>query len=157
MTRKSSWTNPDGLVVGFGANFAERIAGGVTAQKQGHKKTARLSVDLVNSTLGSSGAKITIPAGSMVTLVGMKVTEAGVGGTSIAFGDAGSTGGWITAAQGAVANLLLNAAINAQGAYAFTATEGQLVPKVYAAATDLYITAVGTFTAGKVEIWVEYM
>lgn len=156
MTREVTWANSDGLNVGFGTNVPERIAAGV-AEVDGGQKEARLFVDLVNSTLGSTGAKITIPANSIVKNVYAKVGTAGAGGTSIAFGDAGGTGSWITATQGAVANLTAGAAIQAAGAYAYTATEGQLPPKVYAAATDLYVTAVGTFTAGTITFVVEYV
>jgi len=156
MTRAASWTNPDGLVVGFGANDPERMVAGV-AEVDGGQKEARLFVDLAKSTLGSTGAKITIPANSLVKRVYAKVGVAGVGGTSIAFGDASGTGSWITATQGATASLTAGVPIPALGAYAYTSTEGQLPPKVYAAATDLYVTAVGTYTAGTVTFVVEYM
>jgi hypothetical protein len=157
MTRKATWSNSDSLVVGFGPNYAERQAAGVEKDKAS-VKTAKLSVDLVNSTLGSSGAKVTIPAGAAVKNVYAKVVTAAAGGTSIAFGDTNSTGGWITATQGAVANLTpAGLTIQANGAYAYTATEGQLPPKVYSSSLDLYVTAVGTFTAGKIDFYVEYV
>lgn len=155
MTRASTWTNADGLVVGFGNNFPERNEAGVN-EVDGNDKSAQLNITY-QSTFGSTGAKISIPAGSIVKNVYMKVGTAWAGGTSLAFGDASGTGSWITATQGAVANLTANAPIQAQGAYAYTATEGQLTPKAYASATDLYITAVGTFTAGTATIYVEYV
>jgi hypothetical protein len=155
MTRKSTWTNSDGLVVGFGPNYAERNDAGV-AEVDGVDKQAILKITK-DSTFGAAGAKVSLPAGSLVKNVFMKVGAAWVGGTSLAFGDAGGTGGWITATQGATASLTAGAAIQAQGTYAYTATEGQLPPKVYAAATDLYITAVGTYTAGDATIVVEYV
>jgi len=156
MTRKSTCSNSDGLVMGYGTTESERNLGAVTTLEGGNVKTARLSVNS-KSTFGASGAKISIPANSLIKTVYMKVGTAWVGGTSLAFGDAGSTGGWVTATQGATASLTLNTPIPALGAYAYTATEGQLPPKVYAAATDLYITAVGTFTAGTADIYVEYV
>lgn len=155
MTRASTWTNADGLIVGFGNNFPERNDAGVN-EVDGNDKSAQLNITY-QSTSGASGAKVSLPAGSIVKNVYMKVGSAWVGGTSVAFGDASSTGGWITATQGATANLTANAAIQAQGAYAYTSTEGQLTPKVYASATDLYITVVGTFTAGTATIFVEYV
>lgn len=154
MTRQATWSNPDGLIVGFGPNYPERIVGGV-ANIKGRRNEAYASITY-QSTLGASGAKITVPAGSAVRTVVLKVGAAWTGGTSLAFGDATTPAGWITATQGATANLTLNAMINAQGSYAFTATEGQLPPKVYAAATDLYFTVVGTFTAGSAQVMVEY-
>lgn len=155
MTRASTWTNADGLIVGFGNNFPERNDAGVN-EVDGNDKSAQLNITY-QSTSGASGAKISIPAGSIVKNVYMKVGTAWVGGTSLAFGDATTPAGWITATQGATANLTANAAIQAQGAYAYTATEGQLPPKAYAAATDLYITISGTYTAGTATIYVEYV
>lgn len=155
MTRASNWTNPDGLIVGFGPNYADRNAGGVEKDKAS-VKTAKLQITY-QSTLGSSGDRIPIPAGSIVKNVYMKVGTAWVGGTSLAFGDTNGTGSWITATQGATANLTAGAVIQAQGAYAFTATEGQLPPKAYASALDLYVTVSGTYTAGTADIYVEYV
>jgi len=155
MTRASTWTNSDGLVVGFGNNYPERNDAGVN-EVDGNDKAAVLNITY-QSTFGSTGAMIPIPAGSLVKNVYMKVGTAWAGGTSLAFGDASSTGGWITATQGAVANLTVGAPIQAQGAYAYTSTEGQLPPKAYATATNLYITVSGTFTAGTATIYVEYV
>ncbi len=156
MTRAATWSNSDGLVVGFGRNVPERQASAVIAQEGTDTKIAKLSITY-QSTFGSTGALINIPANSLVKNVYMKVGTAWTGGTSLAFGDGGSTGGWITATQGAQASLTAGVAIQAQGAYAYTATEGQLVPKVYASATDLYVTSVGTWTAGTADIYVEYV
>ena len=85
MTRKSTWTNADGLVVGFGPNFAERNEAGVH-DTDGQVKEARLAI-----TWESSGANVAIPAGSVVLDVVMKVGTAWVGGTSVSVGD-GSDG-----------------------------------------------------------------
>lgn len=153
MTRAASWSNPDNLIVGFGQNIPERLVAGAV-KKLGQDKELRLQITK-DSTFGAAGAKITVPANCLVKNVYMKVGTAWVGGTSLAFGDGGSTGGWITAAQGAEASLTVGVAIQAQGAYAYTASEGQLPPKVYAAATDLYVTSVGTHTAGDATIVVE--
>ncbi len=156
MTYKTTWSNPDSLVVGFGPNFPERQASAVTTQKGTDTKVAKLHITF-QSTFGSTGAKISIPAGSVVKTVYMKINTNWAGGTSLAFGDTNGTGSWITAAQGAEANLVTtNSPINAQGAYAFTATEGQLPPKPYPAALDLFVTSVGTHTAGDADIYVEY-
>lgn len=155
MTRASTWTNSDGLVVGFGNNIPERNDAGVN-EVDGNDKSAQLNITY-QSTSGASGAKVSIPAGSIVKNVYMKVGTAWVGGTSLTFGDATTAAGWITATQAATANLTASAAIQAQGAYAYTSTEGQLPPKVYAAATDLYITIAGTFTAGTATLYVEYV
>ena len=116
MTRASTWTNADGLIVGFGNNIPERNDAGVN-EVDGNDKSAQLNFTF-QSTFGSSGAKVSIPAGSIVKNVYMKVGTAWAGGTSLAFGDASGTGSWITATQGAVANLTVGVPIQAQGAYA---------------------------------------
>lgn len=154
MTRATTWSNSDNLVVGFGPNYAERIAGGVEGNGNS-QKVGRVQITF-QSTTGASGAKFTVPAGSVVHAVKLIVGTQWVGGTSIAVGDGGSTGGYITAAQGATANLTAGAVLNSQGAYLYTATEGRLPPKTYAAAGDIYFTVVGTYTAGTAELFVEY-
>lgn len=153
MTRKATWTNSDGLVVGFGPNSPERNE--AAFRQEGETKTAKVSVDCVNSTFGAAGARVAIPATSIVKNVYAKVTETLVGGTSISFGDAGNVAGWILAAS--IGTPTIGGVIQGDGAYAFTATEGQLSPKEYAAATDLYLTKVGTYTAGKFDLFVEYV
>lgn len=155
MTRQATWSNPDNLIVGFGRNVPERQDPALLT-KEDDSYRAKLDITF-QSTLGASGAKIRVPAGTLVKNVYMKVGAAWTGLTSLAFGDGAGTGSWITATQGAVANLTANTAHQAQGAYAYTATEGQLPPKVYAAATDLYFTIVGTPTAGTATIYVEYV
>lgn len=153
-SRGSSWTNSDGLKVGFGPQFPERLYAGVV-ETDGGLKEARLQITK-DSTFGSTGAKITIKAGQAVRNVYLKVGTAWVGGTSLAVGDAGNTSGWITAAQGAEANLTAGVQIVSAGAYAQAATPAQLAPKVYAVDTDLYVTSVGTHTAGDATLVVEY-
>jgi len=67
MTRKSTWTNADGLVVGFGPNSPERNEAGVL-ETDGVVKEARLAI-----TYQSSSANVALPAGSVVLDVVMKV------------------------------------------------------------------------------------
>ena len=152
MTRKSTWTNADGLVVGFGPNIAERNVAGVF-DTAGVVKEARLAITNL-----SSGAKVTVPAGSAVVGVLVKVGAAWVGGTKVEVGDATDPDGFITAAQGATAELTVGKTIVAAGAYAVgdAATNAGL-GKVYAAATDLTVTITGTFTAGSADVIVRYI
>lgn len=161
MTRASTWTNPDGLVVGFGRNFAERQDAGVQ-KDAGSVKTAKVQIDLVNSTFGSTGAKITIPAGSKVMRVWAKATVAHAGGTSMTFGDAADPDGWIVAADWA--NPAANVQIPVKGVYAEAdfattpaVTDTEVSPKIYASDTDLYFTKVGTYTAGEADVYVDYV
>lgn len=152
MTRKSTWTNADGLVVGFGPNFAERNVAGVL-ETDGVVKEARLAI-----TFQSSGATVDLPAGSVVQDVIMKVGTAWVGGTDVQLGDGTDPDGWVSATQGAVANLTVGATIRAAGAYAIgDAATNRGLGKVYAAADTLDVAFTGTFTAGTADIFVRYI
>jgi hypothetical protein len=152
MTRKSTWTNADGLVVGFGPNYAERNVAGVL-ETDGVVKEARLAI-----THQSSGANVDLPAGSVVLEVVMKVGTAWVGGTDVQLGDGTDADGWISATQGAVANLTAGATIRAAGAYAIgDAATNRGLGKVYAAADTLDVAFTGTFTAGTADVFVRYI
>lgn len=153
MTRKSTWTNSDGLVVGFGPNYAERNVAGVM-DHDGNVKEARLAI-----TYQSSGANVALPAGSVVVSVTMKVGTAWLGGTKVELGDGTDPDGWISAAQGAQANLTIGATLVAGGAYALGATDttAARIGKLYAAADTLDVAITGTFTAGDADILVRYI
>jgi hypothetical protein len=152
MTRKSTWTNADGLVVGFGPNFAERNVSGVL-ETDGVVKEARLAI-----TFQSSGANIDLPAGSVVQDVVVKVGTAWVGGTDVQLGDGTDADGWISATQGATANLTAGATIRAAGAYAIgDASTNRGLGKVYATADTLDVAFTGTFTAGTADVFVRYI
>lgn len=152
MTRKSTWTNADGLVVGFGFNYAERNVAGVL-ETDGVIKEARLAI-----TFQSSGATVDLPAGSVVQDVVMKVGTAWVGGTDVQVGDGSDADGWISATQGATASLTIGATIRAAGAYAIgDAATNRGLGKVYAAADTLDVAFTGTFTAGTADIFVRYI
>jgi hypothetical protein len=152
MTRKSTWTNADGLVVGFGPNFAERNVSGVL-ETDGVVKEARLAI-----TFQSSGANIDLPAGSVVQDVVVKVGTAWVGGTDVQLGDGTDADGWISATQGATANLTAGATIRAAGAYAIgDAATNRGLGKVYATADTLDVAFTGTFTAGTADVFVRYI
>jgi len=152
MTRKSTWTNADGLVVGFGPNFAERNVSGVL-ETDGVVKEARLAI-----TFQSSGANIDLPAGSVVQDVVVKVGTAWVGGTDVQLGDGTDPDGWVSATQGATANLTAGATIRAAGAYAIgDASTNRGLGKVYATADTLDVAFTGTFTAGTADIFVRYI
>jgi hypothetical protein len=74
MTRKSTWTNSDGLVVGFGANFPERQEGGVV-KSFGSVQEAVLNITY-ESTLGEAGASIRLPKNAVVLEATLEVTTA---------------------------------------------------------------------------------
>jgi hypothetical protein len=152
MTRASSWTNADGLIVGFGANIPERNVSGVY-EHDGAVKEAHLAI-----TYQSSGANIDLPAGSVVLDVVLKVGTAWAGGTDVQLGDGTDPDGWISATQGAVANLTTGATVRAAGAYAIgDAATNRGLGKVYASADTLDVAFTGTFTAGTATIVVRYL
>jgi hypothetical protein len=152
MTRKSTWANADGLVVGFGANIPERNVAGVY-DHDGAIKEAHLAI-----TYQSSGAVIDLPAGTVVLDAILEVGTAWVGGTKVELGDGTDPDGWISATQGATANLTIGASIVAGGAYAIgDAATNRGLGKVYAAADTLDVTITGTFTAGTATIVVRYI
>ena len=152
MTRQSTWTNADGLVVGFGPNFPERNVAGVI-ETDGVVKEARLAI-----TYQSSGATVALPAGSVVLDVVMKVGTAWVGGTKVEIGDGSDADGWVSATQGATANLTAGASIVAGGAYAIgDAATNKGLGKVYASADTLDVAITGAYTAGSADVFVRYI
>ena len=152
MTRKSTWTNADGLVVGFGPNYPERNVAGVI-ETDGVVKEARLAI-----TYESSGATVALPAGSVVLDVVVKVGTAWVGGTKVEIGDGSDADGWISATQGATANLTAGASIVAGGAYAIgDAATNKGLGKVYASADTLDVAITGAYTAGSADVFVRYI
>lgn len=153
MTRQTTWTNADGLVVGFGPNFPERNVAGII-ETDGVVKEARLAI-----TYESSGAGISLPAGAVVLDVIMKVGTAWVGGTKVEIGDGSDADGWVSATQGATSNLTVGATVRSGGAYAIGATDGtaKALGKVYAAADTLDVAITGAYTAGDADVFVRYI
>lgn len=153
MTRKTTWTNADGLVVGFGPNVPERNVAGVF-NTDGVVKEARLAITHL-----SSGAAVSLPAGAAVLDVVVKVGTAWVGGTKVEVGDGSDADGWVSAAQGATANLTAGATVRAGGAYAVGGTDAtaKALGKVYATADTLDVAITGSYTAGTADVIVRYI
>lgn len=158
MTRKATWSNSDGLVVGFGPNSAERNAQTTEFDVAGVKQ-AVIYFDYTQVNTAATGSiNWTAPAGTNVVGVQLDVETAFVGGTSLEFGDASDTDGFVSAAQGATANLTAGAHIVGAGVYTKGATDtGAQEFKSYASATVLSLLRVGTFTAGKGSLKVSYL
>lgn len=159
------WTNADGLVVRFGAEEGLHAWKFAVTREDGKILEASAIINLVS--LGANGTTYTadlnndgtldgfathdfkIPAGYVIESARLIVRTAATGGTSVAlqnYTEAGAVGTanlYITATQGAVANLTLNATIVGTGAGIGTRT---------ATAFNPALVAVGTFTAGVVEV-----
>ena len=131
----------------YGRRVSESAAFGSDCEDYYMETTFRFN-DLPKATLDKLINEI--PVGTIITRAVLKVNEAFVGGTSIAVGNVlrnntgGVSGAYITAAQGATANLTLGAIIVGTGAQINAANNtAGLVPLV---------AAVGTFTAGEATI-----
>lgn len=155
LNRGSTWTNSDGLVVGFGVNKVVKEGGEV--KTFGGAKTAKV----VFSYKDMSGINVPVPAGSRVLDVRIKVEDAFAGGTSLKVGDGSDDDGFITATAAATANLTAGAVINVDGVYTYDDTaDGDTTAaelKKYAAADTVDVTVTGTFTAGKATLEVTYL
>jgi hypothetical protein len=150
MARASTWTNADGLVVGFGTNTPE-VTGAVSAA-EGGLKTAHVVFDYLDT-----GVNIPVPAGSEVIAVYVEVGSAWLGGTRITVGDGTDPDGFVTEAQGATANLLAGAKIVGSGAYTKATTDTTAQEhKLYSTADTIDVTITGTFTAGTATLTVVY-
>lgn len=158
MARKSTWSNADGLVVGFGPNTPERGAQ-TTEDDVNGVKTAVVRFDYTQVNTSASGSvNWSAPAGANVVAVELVVDQAWVGGTTLEFGDASDTDGFITTTQGATANLTAGAKIVGNGLYTKGATDtGAQEFKAYAAATTCSVLRVGTYTAGSAVLKISYI
>jgi len=159
------WKNADGLLVRFNGEQGKHAWNFAVTSENGKIMEASATINL--AALGAAGASFTsdndnndvldgfqekdfvIPAGYVVEEARVIVTEAGTGGTSIALqtyaadGTLVTANGIVTATQGAVANLTANAVI---------VGTGSLVGTRIATAVFPAIKALGTFTAGEVEV-----
>lgn len=158
MARKGSWANADGLIVGFGPNTPEKSAQTTEDDVLGVKSAViRFDYTQVN-TAASGSINWTAPAGSNVVAVELVVDTAWVGGTTLEFGDASDTDGFITTTQGATASLLAGAKIVGNGLYTKGATDVVAQEfKVYASATVCSVLRAGTFTAGSAILKISYI
>jgi hypothetical protein len=159
------WTNADGLQARFNGEMGNHDWKWAVVSENGKIVEAVLRLRL--SELGAGGTSFTadndrngtldgftthdfrIPAGYVVEAARLVVKEAGAGGTSIAlqsYNEAGAVqtaNAYVTATQGAVANLTLNAVILGTGTAIGTRAAAAVIPA---------IVAVGTFTTGIVEV-----
>lgn len=170
MTRATTWTNSDGLVVGFGRNFAERKDGGVV-KTEGGTKEARLQVTW-ESTFGESGAYIQLPLNVRVTDIYFEVTTPWASSDSgtLAIGhDEADTADvdafFTTTALAAAALTPAGKRIAGDGVYvkAGTDTTAVRVPAVLTDSFDdatkgvkVFFTKTNNFTAGEGTLVVQY-
>lgn len=160
MTYKSTWSNPDGLIVGFGPNVAERQDGGIV-KTEGHKKQARMHFNYLTETTVSPHG-IVLPAESLLVSAWVEV------GTAWATADAGKIevgviGGDVDAIvddldEQAATGGTANSKFGADGPDVVgDNADNQGVPFSYTAETRIGITKTNNFTAGTAVLVVEYI
>ena len=151
MARASTWTNSDGLVVGFGPNTAE-VAGNVNKDFGHAIKSASVVFDYTDT-----GVNIPVPAGSQIVGVELRVGKAWLGGTRVTVGDNSDPDGFITDAAGATANLTEGASLKGTGVYFVGTGATDREFKTYAGADTIDVTITGAFTAGTATLVISYL
>ena len=167
MTRKSTWTNADGLVVGFGPNIPERQAAGVV-KTEGNFKEARLAVTY-QSTFGESGASIQLPKNAVFHSAWLEVgtawTSSDSGTLSVGHDEADTADVDAILTAQAPAALLAGARIVADGALAVgDNADNRGNPTVLTDSYDdatkgvkVFFTKANNFTAGTATLVVQYV
>lgn len=117
MTRAYSWTNADGLVVGFGPN-TPHLQDGTTVENVSGEKVHVVHFDWKDINAGKVPS-VPVAGGSKIASVRFQIHETWVGGGASALiaGDGGAANGWITIVAGDEANLVAGASIPSDGAY----------------------------------------
>jgi transcription elongation factor Elf1 len=156
LNRGSTWTNADGLVIGFGPN--KPVKEGAVQKNDGNGVKTQAVIFTYDD---MSDVNVALPAGSKVVDVYIDVIDAFADGTSLEVGDGSDADGFITATEGAVAELTAGKRVMAQGVYTHDNTaDGDVTAyemKEYASADTIDLTVTGTFTAGKAALVVLYI
>ena len=167
MSHASTWTNSDGLTIGYGVNSPEYDKAGVL-ETDGVVKEAVLHIDGVNSTFGESATYIQLPRMTKLLGADFRVDVAWAGGTSLSVGhtEAGTADVdalFTTTALAQAAMTPAGKVIVADGTY-FADTNSVKIPAVITDDADdatigakVFITSTGTWTAGKGTLIVRYV
>jgi len=154
--RDNIWTNKDGLNVGFGTRDVDTNAAAVVVA--GDSQVRRVVMKVVGTEVGTAPTagqlenSATIPAGAFVLscklYVDTQFTGAGAEFVAGGYGDTDDPNGFVTATEGAVANLTADAVITGAGAYITSTLADDITVGV------LSDTA---FTAGSGTMVIEYL
>lgn len=151
--RQATWTNKDGLSVGFGPRDTRNIeAGSVEVKGQVRQLEQDIFWNVANT--GASARKAVIPAGAIIKSATLITDEAFVGGTAVSVGTIKTDGtgaaatAVVTATEGAIANLTAGNVVVGAGALIGAATANPV---------QITYTLTGTFTAGKATLLIEYI
>lgn len=168
MTRATTWSNSDGLVIGFGKNTPER-AGNVHRNPAGDAgvKSASVFFDYKDMNACTTGGTVNVPVplGARVldvrvvcntawTCTGTNTFEVGLTG--------GDTDLFLTTTVGTIANMTAGAVLNGDGVgtYDDTADGDVTAAELYkfaAADTIDIVTAMSDWTAGTATLIVTYI
>jgi hypothetical protein len=163
--RGATWTNSDGLVVGFGPHNPPRE--GATQRNAsgdlGGVKVAALHFDWkdMNAANSAGAVNVPIPAGSRVINVRVVCHTAWTctGTNTFIVGDGNDDDGYITTSVGTSGSMTAGAVLNADGVYAFGATDtgaSELKASSAADTIDLY-TAMTDWLSGEASLIVTYV
>lgn len=162
------WNNADGLNIKFGVTKPDNLTHGGEVQAYGSIKAITYRFDYTDlpsftADLNNDGTKngfslqdVGVPAGASIVSARLKIGTAWASGTSLAIGSYTAAGaaidadGYVTAIQGATANLTVGSIITGTGAD---------ISNLVSAADIGYtvVAAVGTFTTGTATLVVEYI
>lgn len=163
--RAATWTNSDGLVVGYGTNDPAQ-AGGVEAS--GKKASVTFDWQDLNACYGAGGTvNVPVPAGSRVldvrVLVHKTLTSTGTNTFEVGL-TGGDVDGYITVAAATNAAALLNAGavVLADGVFTYDDTaDGDTTAaelKIFAAADTIdIVTGMADWTGGSATLEVTYL
>jgi len=149
LSRKASWTNADGLVVGFGSRYPERYA---TAVANVDGSAVEITLDFNYK----SGTPVTmdIPAGTYVERVLLFIGDHWDNGTALEIGDGTDPNGWFTTTLLAEATLddADNQVFQADGVFSLKAADTAGIGKLYSTADTIDVLVTGTFTTGSARL-----
>lgn len=162
MSKASSWTNDDGLVVGFGTRTAEDLRGGET-NTLGTLEEMVIEFNYDDLPDGSTdGSYGTIPANALVQDAFFETLDTFAGGTDYNIDLVDTAGTAIGSGTDKLWDALVLADINAIGERSVSSTHGgtnsgNALNVALASAGMLKLTANGTFTSGKGRIVIRYI
>jgi len=158
--RGSSWTNADGLVVGFGTQ-KPTLTGADSKSYVGKGGVKTASVKFTYKDINAASAiNAPVAAGSKIVEVKIVVDVAWAGASNaLIVGDGSDTDGFITTAAAGVASLTAGAVIASNGVYAYGATDtGAAELKLYSSADTIDVASADTdWTAGSAVLVVTYI
>lgn len=171
MARKSTWTNPDGLVVGYGPHYAERHDAGAIMDVDGSVQEQVLDISW-ESTFGESNSYIQLPKYASVVDMWLEVIVAWASGDSgtLSVGhteaDTADVDAFMTTTDLAAAALTpAGKKIRGNGVYFSADTDTTALEKPAVLTDDfddstigvkVFLTKTNNFTAGQARLHVRY-